>query len=90
VYGTLAERPRRVQGMDIQLMTQTTAVSIDKARRLLGYAPRLDIREGMRRCEYWLRQDGYLPPTRRFAFAAATRGPQLAHDDTPDRAATGA
>jgi nucleoside-diphosphate-sugar epimerase len=26
-------------------------VSIDKARRVLGYKPRVDLGEGMRRCE---------------------------------------
>lgn len=34
--------------------------SIDKARRLLGYEPRVDFREGMRRTEDWLRTSGYL------------------------------
>jgi nucleoside-diphosphate-sugar epimerase len=90
VYGTLAERPRRLQGMDIELMTQTTVVSIDKARCRLGYAPRIDTSEGMRRCESWLRQEGYLPPTRPSGVAAAPRAPQCADGDTPDRAAASA
>lgn len=34
--------------------------SIDKARRLLGYEPRVDFDEGMRRTEDWLRGEGYL------------------------------
>ena len=34
--------------------------SIDKARRLLGYEPRVDFDEGMRRTEDWLRAAGYL------------------------------
>jgi nucleoside-diphosphate-sugar epimerase len=62
VYGTLTQRPRRLQGMDLNLMTQRTEVSIDKARRLLGYTPRVSLAEGMDRCEQWLRQQGYLPP----------------------------
>ena len=62
VYGTLAQRPRRLQGMDLNLMTQRTEVSIDKARRLLGYTPRVSLAAGMGRCEQWLRQQGYLPP----------------------------
>ncbi len=34
--------------------------SIDKARRLLGYEPRVGFDEGMRRTEDWLRAAGYL------------------------------
>lgn len=73
-YGLLAQRPRRVQGMDLSLMTERTAVSIDKARRLLGYGPRVAIDEGMCRCETWLRQEGYLPPGRQ--HTAIARGPR--------------
>jgi nucleoside-diphosphate-sugar epimerase len=38
--------------------------SIEKARCLLGYRPQVDLAEGMRRTEAWLRQAGYLgdPP----------------------------
>lgn len=74
VYGTLAQRPRRLQGMDLDLMTQRTAVSIDKARRVLGFAPQTSLDEGMRRCAEWLRGEGYLPAGRggaRFATADA-------------------
>ena len=31
-----------------------------KARELLGWEPRVDFQEGMRRCEEWLRAEGYL------------------------------
>ena len=33
---------------------------IEKARRLMGYEPRIDLDEGMRRAEAWLREEGYL------------------------------
>ncbi len=62
VYGMLTQRPRRLQGMDLSSMTQRTEVSIDKARRLLGYTPRVPAADGMRRCEQWLRDQGHLPP----------------------------
>ncbi len=62
VYGTLTQRPRRLQGMDLSLMTQRTEVRIDKARRLLGYTPHLSMVDGMHRCEQWLRQEGHLSP----------------------------
>lgn len=62
VYATLAERPRRLRDMDLTLMTQHTAVRIDKARRLLDWRPRIEIADGMARCERWLRAQGHLPP----------------------------
>jgi nucleoside-diphosphate-sugar epimerase len=34
--------------------------SIAKAQRLLGYAPRVDLAEGMRRTERWLREQGHI------------------------------
>lgn len=34
--------------------------SIDKARRLLGYEPQIDLQEGMRRTEIWLREQRLL------------------------------
>jgi len=34
--------------------------SVAKAQRLLGYAPRVDFAEGMRRTEAWLRAEAYL------------------------------
>jgi len=35
--------------------------SIEHARNLLGYEPKVDFREGMRRTEEWLRANGHLP-----------------------------
>jgi nucleoside-diphosphate-sugar epimerase len=34
------------------------AYSIEKARRVLGYEPKVTLEEGMRRCEEWLRAEG--------------------------------
>jgi 2-alkyl-3-oxoalkanoate reductase len=34
--------------------------SVEKAMRVLGYAPRVDFAQGMRRTEAWLRREGYL------------------------------
>jgi nucleoside-diphosphate-sugar epimerase len=36
------------------------AYSIEKARRVLGYEPKVDVDAGMRRCEEWLRSEGLL------------------------------
>lgn len=61
VYGTLTQRPRRLQGMDVRLMAQHTAVRIDRARQLLGWSPATSLDAGMAVCEGWLRREGYLP-----------------------------
>lgn len=86
VYGTLAQRPRRLQGMDVALMTQRTAVSIDKARRLLGYDPHVDVAGGMRRCESWLRREGHLPT--RLSSPSAALSPRSDEMDVRDSDAT--
>jgi len=41
-------------------LTKSGRYSIDKARRLLGYTPRVDFDEGMERTERWLRKNGLL------------------------------
>jgi nucleoside-diphosphate-sugar epimerase len=42
-------------------MTRTGTYSIAKARRMLDWEPEVDVAEGMRRTEAWLREFGYLP-----------------------------
>jgi nucleoside-diphosphate-sugar epimerase len=61
IYGTLAQRPRRFTGMDLELMPLRTTVSIAKAQRLLGWRPAYSLEAGMAECEAWLRREGYLP-----------------------------
>jgi nucleoside-diphosphate-sugar epimerase len=41
--------------VSMRYFTRTGTYSIDKARRVLGYHPRVDLAEGMRRTEAWLR-----------------------------------
>ncbi len=41
-------------------MTRTGTYSIDKARRMLGFEPEVDLSEGMRRTEEWLHAQGML------------------------------
>jgi nucleoside-diphosphate-sugar epimerase len=62
VYGTLTQRPRRLQGMDVRLMSQHTTVRIDHARQVLGWSPATSLADGMDVCEAWLRREGCLPP----------------------------
>lgn len=53
--------PRRIEDTDFALMGHRSAVSIDKARRVLGFVPRVTLAEGMRHTAAWLRELGYLP-----------------------------
>jgi nucleoside-diphosphate-sugar epimerase len=44
----------------VEFWTKSRAFSIDKARRLLGYAPRVGLEEGVRRTVASYRQLGWL------------------------------
>ncbi len=66
-YGMLTDRPRRLTRVDAGIMSSRTRVSIAKAQRLLGYAPRYTLDRGMVDCEAWLRESGYLPRRARAA-----------------------
>jgi nucleoside-diphosphate-sugar epimerase len=43
-----------------EFWTKSRAFSIEKARRLLGYAPAVDISEGLRRTALWYKEHGWL------------------------------
>jgi len=45
----------------IRYLSRSGTYSIEKARAVLGYSPSVDLDEGMRRCEEWLRAEGILP-----------------------------
>ena len=44
----------------VYMIAKPGGYSIEKARRLLGYAPRVSLDEGLRLTEAWLRANGYL------------------------------
>lgn len=44
----------------VDFWTKSRAFSIEKARRLLGYAPRVDLEEGIGRTAAWYREAGWL------------------------------
>jgi len=44
----------------VAYLSRRGTYSIEKARRVLGYEPKVDLAEGMRRCEEWLRSEGLL------------------------------
>jgi nucleoside-diphosphate-sugar epimerase len=48
----------------LKYLSRTGGYSIAKARDMLGYEPRIDLTEGMRRTEAWLRDNGYLTARR--------------------------
>lgn len=60
-YFRFTRRPRRVDDGDLEFMGHRESVAIAKARRVLGFAPRVSLEDGMRRVEAWLRGLGYLP-----------------------------
>ena len=53
------------------MLSKTHAPSMEKARRLLGYAPQIDLAEGMRRTEAWLREGGVIAKIQGDAARAA-------------------
>ncbi len=49
-----------INAESMRYFTRTGTYSIQKARRVLGYAPAIGVEEGMRRTEEWLRAEGLL------------------------------
>ncbi|NNM20019.1 MAG: NAD-dependent epimerase/dehydratase family protein [Gammaproteobacteria bacterium] len=47
--------PRRVE-----FFSKDRAFSIDKAKRMLGYQPKIDLQEGLRRTAEWYREEGLI------------------------------
>jgi len=51
-------RPTELGRGSVELLGRPATYSIEKARRLLGYSPAVDLAEGMRRSEAWAREKG--------------------------------
>jgi nucleoside-diphosphate-sugar epimerase len=49
----------------VRYLARTGSYAVEKARSVLGYRPSVDLDEGMRRCEQWLRGEGLLHPAAR-------------------------
>jgi len=45
---------------DLDIFSRNEAFDISRARAELGYAPRVDLREGVRRCLEWYRGQNWL------------------------------
>jgi nucleoside-diphosphate-sugar epimerase len=52
--------PTEVTPAAVRYLARTGTYSIEKARSVLGYSPSVNLDEGMRRCESWLRSEGLL------------------------------
>jgi nucleoside-diphosphate-sugar epimerase len=55
-------RPTELGRGSVELLGRPATYSIEKARRLLGYSPKVDLAEGMRRSEAWAREKGLCGP----------------------------
>jgi nucleoside-diphosphate-sugar epimerase len=53
-------RDTEMSAASIDYIAKRGGYSIEKARRVLGYEPKVGLEEGMRRCEEWLRAEGFL------------------------------
>lgn len=58
VVGRLLGRPTEASRQTMLMLSKEHVVSCEKAARVLGYAPKVDLPEGMRRTEAWLREQG--------------------------------
>ena len=56
----LLGRPTELGRGSVELLGRPATYSIEKARRLLGYSPKVDLAEGMRRTEAWARETGLI------------------------------
>ncbi|RMG89108.1 MAG: NAD-dependent epimerase/dehydratase family protein [Chloroflexi bacterium] len=55
IFGLLGRQTELGRGA-MEMLAKKTTVSNEKARRLLGWQPEIDLDEGMRRTEVWLRE----------------------------------
>ncbi|MFL5896704.1 MAG: NAD-dependent epimerase/dehydratase family protein [Thermoleophilaceae bacterium] len=56
----LAGQDTEMSRASVDYLAKRGGYSIEKARRVLGYEPKVSLEEGMRRCEEWLRSEGVL------------------------------
>jgi nucleoside-diphosphate-sugar epimerase len=58
----LSRRKTEVRRESIRYLARRGTYSIEKARTVLDYEPKIDLAEGMRRTEEWLRWEGLIQP----------------------------
>ena len=59
-FNRLFRRANEVAPDVMYMFSRSGGISIDKARRLLGYQPKMSLQEGLRHSEAWLRETGQL------------------------------
>jgi nucleoside-diphosphate-sugar epimerase len=57
----LARRPPSVTAEAVRYLNREHAYTVSRAREVLGWEPKVDLDEGMRRTEAWFREEGLLP-----------------------------
>lgn len=57
----VARQETEVNAAAAQYLARTGTYSIERARRVLGYAPAVALEDGMARAEAWLRAEGHVP-----------------------------
>jgi nucleoside-diphosphate-sugar epimerase len=67
----LAGRESEAGAATVRMLGATGDVSIEKATAVLGWEPVVDLEEGMRRTETWLRREGLLASASASASAPA-------------------
>ena len=53
-------RDTEMSAASIDYIAKRGGYSIEKARKVLGYEPKVGLEEGMSRCEEWLRAEGLI------------------------------
>lgn len=61
VQAWIRRKPAQLNRRVVRTLRSNNSFSIHKAQQRLGWQPRVDLAEGMRRTEEWLRTHGYLP-----------------------------
>jgi len=70
--------PMPFSGQTVQLLTQSRPHSNEKAKRILGYHPRVSLKEGIAKTVAWYREIGFITP-------AASRGSKFRPEAPPHR-----
>jgi nucleoside-diphosphate-sugar epimerase len=60
LLGRLLGKPTEASRQTMLMLSKNHPMSMQKAQEMLGYAPKIDLAEGMRRTELWLREQGLI------------------------------
>jgi nucleoside-diphosphate-sugar epimerase len=61
IMAKFAGKPPKLTREAVRFLTRQACFSIEKARRELGYQPKISLEQGMKLTVQWLREAGYLP-----------------------------